>query len=170
MAYAGDGQFEVSYITMIWNAVASVGWYIVAILISLWCASPYIREKYTNWKTRKEEQDYAAKYHKNPDLLQERLSAVEASRQKMQQEYYEKCALAQKDREERAERKREAARSAEVQSGSLGHRLGTETDDRLSFPKGKSNSMKKEYNPLMGDNSRGYRPPKRSCCGKGGCG
>lgn len=27
-----------------------------------------------------------------------------------------------------------------------------------------------EYNPLMGDGSRGYRPPKRSCCKKGGCG
>jgi len=27
-----------------------------------------------------------------------------------------------------------------------------------------------EYNPLMGDSSRGYRPPKRSCCKKGGCG
>lgn len=27
-----------------------------------------------------------------------------------------------------------------------------------------------EYNPLMGDGSRGYRPPKRTCCGKGGCG
>lgn len=26
------------------------------------------------------------------------------------------------------------------------------------------------YNPLMGDSSRRYRPPKRSCCGKGGCG
>lgn len=26
------------------------------------------------------------------------------------------------------------------------------------------------YNPLMGDNARRYRPPKRSCCGKGGCG
>ena len=27
-----------------------------------------------------------------------------------------------------------------------------------------------EYNPLMGDSTRGYRPPKRSCCKKGGCG
>lgn len=170
MDHADDGQFQVSYITMIWSAVASMGWYIVAILISLWYASPYIREKYINWKMKKEEQEYAAKYHKNPDLLQQRLSAVEASRQKMQQEYYEKCTLTQKDREERAERKREASRLADAQSGVLGHRLGTEADDRLPFPKGKPNTMKKEYNPLMGDNSRGYRPPKRSCCGKGGCG
>jgi len=22
----------------------------------------------------------------------------------------------------------------------------------------------------MGDNTRGYRPPKRTCCKKGGCG
>lgn len=168
MSFNDNGEFEVSYFTMIWTTIESVGWYIVAILIALWFASPSIREKYTKWKLKRDELEYAAKYHKNPDLMQQRLSAVEASRQKMQQEYIEKCALtqAQKDKEEQEKRKKEASKSVNVHG--LGQILGSEPDN-LSAEK-KPNSFKKEYNPLMGDNSRGYRPPKRSCCGKGGCG
>ena len=52
-------------IVTVWNAIASVGWYIIAVVISLWLASPYIREKYTSWKLKKDEQEYAAKYHKS---------------------------------------------------------------------------------------------------------
>lgn len=116
---------------------------------------------------RIDEQDYAAKYHKNPDLLQERLSAVEASRQRMQESYYERCVLAQREEKEKAEKK-EAARF--VDYASIGHRLGNGSRDESTFTQKKSKSLRGDYNPLMGDNSRGYRPPKRSCCGKGGCG
>lgn len=106
-------------IVTVWNAIASVGWYIIAVIILFLLASPYIREKYTSWKLKKDEQEYAAKYHKSkykydkittlhvyymliwfyhnidPDLLQKRLSGLEASRQKMQEEYYQKSILAQ---------------------------------------------------------------------------
>ncbi|XP_031827217.1 uncharacterized protein LOC116424662 [Nomia melanderi] len=98
MEYADNQQMNQSYFSMIWSTVASVGWYIVAVVFSLWYASPYIREKYTSWKRRREEQEYAAKYHKNPDLLQERLVGFEASREKMQQEYYQKSMLAQENK------------------------------------------------------------------------
>ncbi|XP_033338643.1 uncharacterized protein LOC117227479 [Megalopta genalis] len=165
MSFTDSEHFEVSYFTIIWTTIASVGWYIVAILIALWYASPYIREKYIEWKLKKDEQDYAAKYHKNTDLLQQRLSAVEASRQKLHQEYIEKCALAQKDKEEREKSKREASKSIDLRG--LGQKLGSEADNRSA--ENKPASFKKEYNPLMGDSSRRYRPPKRSCCGKGGC-
>lgn len=53
------------YIVTVWNAIASVGWYIIAVIISFWLASPYIQEKYTSWKLKKDEQEYAAKYHKS---------------------------------------------------------------------------------------------------------
>lgn len=146
-----------------------MGWYLVAILISLWYASPYIREKFTSWKRKKDEHEYAAKYHKNPDLLHERLSAVEASRQKMQEEYRQKALIAQEQEKERKEKKKEeTAKLLEKESGS--RRLGN-SEDSSSRPTGpKSHSFRQEYNPLMGDGSRGYRPPKRTCCGKGGCG
>lgn len=36
----------------------------------------------------------------DPDLLRERLIGLEASRQKMQEEYYQKCMLAEEERTE----------------------------------------------------------------------
>ncbi|KZC08664.1 hypothetical protein WN55_10686, partial [Dufourea novaeangliae] len=152
----------------VWTAVASMGWYILAVIISLWYVSPYIRKKYTKWRIKKEEQDYAAKYHKNPDLLQQRLAALEASRQKMQQEYYQKCIHEQQDEKKSKETKKKALKLIDTHSS--GHKLGNENNDRLDSTGKKPTSLKGDYNPLMGDNSRRYRPPKRSCCGSGGCG
>lgn len=167
MDHTSDGQLP--YSTLIWRAIASAGWYVVAIGISLWYMSPYISEKYWNWKQRREEQEYAAKYQNDPDLLQQRLSVIEASRQKMQEEYYQKSLIARQEEIERKERKKEALRLIDP-ALSRGQRLGSDTDDSSNSSQSKTNSARREYNPLMGDSSRGYRPPKRSCCGKGGCG
>ncbi|XP_034187046.1 uncharacterized protein LOC117607449 [Osmia lignaria lignaria] len=161
-----EGQYQVSYFRTMWTAVASMGWYILALAICCWYASPYIRERYTRWKLRKDEEDYAAKFHKNPDLLQDRLSALEASRQRMQEKYYQKC-VQSKEEEREKEIRKEASRL--IDSSSTGYRLGSASDES-TFVQKKSKSLRGDYNPLMGDNSRGYRPPKRSCCGKGGCG
>nr|XP_003700464.1 PREDICTED: uncharacterized protein LOC100880405 isoform X1 [Megachile rotundata] len=162
-----DETFGVSYFKAVWASIASVGWYIVAIFVCCWYASPYIQEKYRKWKLRIDERDYAAKYHKDPDLLQERLSALEASRQRMQEKYYEKCVLARQEEKEK-EIKREAARL--IDNAFAGQRLGNSSRDESTFVQKNKKSLKGDYNPLMGDNSRGYRPPKRTCCGKGGCG
>ncbi|CAK9796829.1 hypothetical protein ANTPLA_LOCUS971 [Anthophora plagiata] len=166
MDYFFGKQLEIPHFRTVWTFIASVGWYLVGIMISFWLASPYIRKKYASWKLRKDEQDYAAKYHKNPDLLQERLSALEASRQKMQEEYYKKCTLVQEQKEKMKRSSRPILNNA-----LLGHELGSKNDDQSFSTEKKHKSIKAEYNPLMGNSSRGYRPPKRSCCGKGGgCG
>ncbi|XP_076244613.1 uncharacterized protein LOC143185449 [Calliopsis andreniformis] len=167
MDYTQNGQFEISYFRMVWTIIASVGWYIVAIAVGFWYASPYIWGEYTKWKLKKDEQDYAAKYHKNLDLLQERLSGLEASRQRMQEEYRQKCIAAR--REGRKENKQTDS-SGLVDVTGMGSGIENKTKDSSNITEKKSKSIRREYNPLIGDSSRGYRPPKRSCCGKGGCG
>ncbi|CAG9772369.1 unnamed protein product [Ceutorhynchus assimilis] len=42
---------------------------------------------YENYKKQKEEQEYAAKYHKNPDLFSARVSAQQNRAQKLQEQY-----------------------------------------------------------------------------------
>ncbi|XP_076164066.1 uncharacterized protein LOC143144999 [Ptiloglossa arizonensis] len=168
MDFTDDGQYNISYSEMIWTAIASMGWYVIAIAISFWYVSPYIWKRYINWKLRKDEQDYAAKYHKNTDLLQETLSALEASRQKMQQEYYRKCMFARQEEKERKEKQKERFRS--IDANDAGHESGNKKNEWFSIGKNKSTSIRGEYNPLMGDDSRGYRPPRRRCCGNGNCG
>ncbi|XP_076663250.1 uncharacterized protein LOC143366236 isoform X1 [Andrena cerasifolii] len=168
MDYPDDEEFGISYLKTIWTIVISIGWYLIAIAISFWYASPYIWAKYTKWKLRKDDQDYAAKYHKNSDLLQERISALEASRQNMQEEYYRKCMLV-REAEAEAEEKRKGA-SGLMRANLMGRTLGDDTSDPFGLTEKKAKSTRGEYNPLMGDGSRGYRPPKRTCCGKGGCG
>lgn len=160
-------MYQPSYFNMLWAYVASVGWYIVALLGIGWYTYPYIQDKYTKWKIKRDEQEYAAKYHKNPDLLQQRLSELEAARQKMQEEY-QKATLAAKEKEEEQKRKKQEEINKLL---NVPQKLGGERNNEPSTSRGpKSKSLKPEYNPLMGDSSRGYRPPKRSCCRKGGCG
>ncbi|XP_053971490.1 uncharacterized protein LOC128872636 [Hylaeus volcanicus] len=168
MDYTDNGQFGMSYTEWLWSYVASVGWYLIGIAIVIWYASPNIWEKYSNWKLRKDEQEYAAKYHKNPDLLQERLSALEASRQKMQQEYYQKCMLVHPQGGEHEGKQKK--QSILMDANLAGHKLGNNENTRLPSDKKSHKSLRGEYNPLMGDSSKGYRPPKRSCCSKGSCG
>ncbi|XP_015185492.1 PREDICTED: uncharacterized protein LOC107071214 [Polistes dominula] len=153
------------YFTMAWVYVASVGWYIVASSIVLWYTYPYIKDKYIKWKIKKDEEEYAAKYHKNPDIALQTALKIEAARQKMQEDYTKQTLIVKKQMEELKKKEKEAGN---CQDGNI---LGHGSKDEASTSKGpKSKSFKSEYNPLMGDSSRGYRPPKRSCCGKGGCG
>ncbi|XP_017764478.1 PREDICTED: uncharacterized protein LOC108553904 isoform X2 [Eufriesea mexicana] len=170
MDYYNGKEFEISsYFKTIWDNIASIGWYIIGIMICIWYASPSIQERYASWKLRKEEEEYAAKYHKNTDLLQERISSMEASRQKMQQEYYKKCMLVQQEGTERRKTTR-GTLGLSLDSNVLGQRLEKKNNDLPPSTGKKNNSLREEYNPLMGDSSRSYRPPKRSCCGKGSCG
>lgn len=160
---------EPSYFQMVWAYVAAVGWYIVGLLGIAWYAHPYIKDTYTKWKNKRDEAEYAAKYHKDLDLLQQRLSGLEVARLKMQEEY-EKAVLAAKEEQEKKKQKKREEISKMLDDG---HRLGGESIDEPSTSSGtKSKSLRPEYNPLMGDGSRGYyyRPPRRSCCRRGGCG
>jgi len=164
----GFYQTSVSYVGMLWAGIAYVGWYLLGAGVALFFAAPYLREKYSVWRHKKDEAEYAAKYHKNPDLLQERLQGLEKARQKMQEKYNVTAKTALEIEEERKEAKRrELLNLIGKQDG--GRRLGT-GEEGASTSKDSSSKLQSDYNPLMGDSSRGYRPPKRSCCGKGGCG
>ncbi|XP_051162503.1 uncharacterized protein LOC127282366 [Leptopilina boulardi] len=157
---------EVSSNTIIgvaWQWIASIGWYLVGLCFILLMASSYLQEKYNSWKSKKDEAEYSAKYHKDPDIVYQRLTAIEDARNRMQEKYNQDSETCKQKAEENKERKRqELLNSSDGKNN--GYKLGGSTSDS------KSRLLKQEYNPLMGNSSRGYRPPKRSCCGKGGCG
>ncbi|XP_063978896.1 uncharacterized protein LOC135163412 [Diachasmimorpha longicaudata] len=148
-----------SYLPIIWTAIASIGWYILGAGVALFFASPYIADKYRSWRRRKDEQEYDEKYKKDPDLQEERLRSIEAARQRMQSKYNETV--------EEAERRKEAEKEAKMREllkhsdEAGGHRLGGPSTSKSKY---------NDYNPLMGDTNRGYKPPKRSACRGGGCG
>ncbi|XP_050293519.1 selenoprotein S A-like [Anthonomus grandis grandis] len=116
---------------------------------------------YDSYKKKKDEAQYAAKYHKDPDLFAARLSAQQERAQKLQEKYDEEAKIHQaKLKEKEAKKQQEVLRLLE-QSGQAGHKLG----------EGSSKSFRPDYHPLMGPGtSSNYRPPKRTKCGGGGCG
>ncbi|CAL1682334.1 unnamed protein product [Lasius platythorax] len=157
-----------SYFQMIWAPIASVGWYIVGLMIILCYSFPHIQEKYKSWRLARNQQDGAA-FGKKTDELPQLSANVELTRQKMQEAYNKNCVLAQVKEEEAKEKKRQKVLKL-LENKSVGTKLGSAEDDETPSTSTKSKSLKSEYNPLMGDNTRGYRPPKRTCCKKGGCG
>ncbi|XP_014244034.1 selenoprotein S-like [Cimex lectularius] len=150
---------QASYLTLSsygTNFLMNYGWYLVGLGIFYLIYRDKINKYLDDWYTRREEQKYAEKYHKNPDLARERLEALTAARQKMQEELNQKAKEAEERRKEREEQKR-----LEREKLLTGHKLGGSSSQ---------SPYKKEYNPLMGDGGSSYRPPKKSCCKKGGCG
>ncbi|XP_011259529.1 selenoprotein S isoform X2 [Camponotus floridanus] len=154
-----------SYFQTIWTPIASMGWYIVGLVIVLYYTFPLIQKKYKNWKLARNQQDDAAI---ETDELPQLSANVELARQKMQEAYNKSCILAQVKEEEEKEKKRQKILKL-LENKNVGTKLGNAMDNEKPSTSTKS-KFKSEYNPLMGDNARGYRPPKRTCCKKGGCG
>ncbi|KAL0123827.1 hypothetical protein PUN28_005986 [Cardiocondyla obscurior] len=155
------------YFQTIWAQIASVGWYIVGLGIIALYTFPHIQEKYKSWRISRNQEDVAL--GKKTDELPQLSQNVELARQKMQDAYDKSRELAQIREEEEKEKKRQKVLKL-LENKNVGIRLGNATDDDTPSTSTKSKSLKTEYNPLMGDSSRSYRPPKRSCCKKGGCG
>ncbi|KYM75884.1 Selenoprotein S [Atta colombica] len=150
-----------SYFQTIWAPIASVGWYIIGLGIIAFYTFPHIQEKFKSWKVARNQRDAALGK-----------TNVELARQKMQEAYNKSCTLAQIKEEEEKEKKRQKVLKL-LENKNVGTRLGSTTNDETpstSTNTGTKSKLKSEYNPLMGDSTRGYRPPKRSCCKKGGCG
>ncbi|XP_012228598.1 selenoprotein S-like [Linepithema humile] len=157
-----------SYFQTIWTPIASVGWYLVAVAVIAYYAFPHIEEKYKSWKLARSQQNGTA-INKKTDQIPQLSANVELARQKMQEVYNKNSVLAQVKEEEEKEKKRQKILKL-LENKNVGQKLGSTPDDEMPSTSAKSKSFKSEYNPLMGDSSRGYRPPKRSCCKKGGCG
>ncbi|XP_011164095.1 uncharacterized protein LOC105198931 [Solenopsis invicta] len=156
-----------SFLQMIWVPIASVGWYIVGLGIIALYTYPYIQEKFKSWNIAKNQRDVAL--GKKTDELPQLSANVEMARQKMQEAYEKSLALAQIKEEEEKEKKRQKVLKI-LENKNVGTRLGDATDNETPSTSSRSTSLKSGYNPLMGDSTRGYRPPKRTCCKKGGCG
>ncbi|EFN86212.1 selenoprotein S A [Harpegnathos saltator] len=157
-----------SYFQIIWSQIASVGWYIVGVLAITYYMFPHIQEKYENWKLIKNKQNDAA-HCKKTDQMPQVSANVELARQKLQETYNQHCVTAKLKEEEEKEKKRQKVLKL-LESKEVGKRLGNASDNSAPSTSSSSKPSKSDYNPLMGDHTRGYRPPKRSCCGKGGCG
>ncbi|XP_023020902.1 selenoprotein S [Leptinotarsa decemlineata] len=140
------------------------GWYILLSLVLLiYVYQKLLKSAIDEYQEKKDEAEYSAKYHKNPDLLSERLIAQEKRTLKLQEKYNKDAEEYQKKIQEREARKREEI--LEKFGNESGHRLGPSADDKTK------KSFKPEYSPLMGGgSSSNYRPPRRSACSRGGCG
>lgn len=150
--------------------VASYGWYLLAAGVLLICFWNRIRDSVDKMIEKREEKAYEAKCKKDPDLVKSQQEAMEAARRKMQEQLNIKAQEYAAKMKEKEEKKR-AEILAKADSG--GHVLGNgsepNTTDRSK--KEKESLHTTGYNPLWGsDNSRRYRPPRRSVCPSGGCG
>ncbi|KAK9512180.1 hypothetical protein O3M35_000655 [Rhynocoris fuscipes] len=138
------------------DLLVNYGWYIVGLGIFYLVFRDKINALLDSWYTKRAEREYAAKYHKNPDLGRARLEAMEAARQRMQEELNRKAAEAEIRKKELEEKKR-LEKLQRLSGDTGGNRLG--------------GAASSKYNPLMNDSGGRYKPPKRSCCKKGGgCG
>ncbi|KAF6204435.1 hypothetical protein GE061_002776 [Apolygus lucorum] len=156
----------------IWNFVTSIlvsyGWYLFLLVILYGAFRHKIEAAYIKWRRRRDEFEYAAKYHKDSDLTRSRMEAVMAAREKFQREHELKAAEAERKRLEREEKKK-AELAAAIQENGSPFRLGGASSSSTSSS---SKGLRAEYFPLSGDTgSGGYKAPKKSCCKKGGgCG
>lgn len=151
------------YLTKGSQFIVTYKWYIFSCVVLIAFCWKRIQRVLDRWYDKYEARKYAAKYHKNPDLALERLEAVQQARQKMQEEFDRKAKEYEEKRKEK-ERQKALERKAKAEAENLngGNRLGHGSTT--------SNTFRSEYNPLMGDTSRGYRPARRSTCPGGGCG
>jgi len=154
---------------------------IIAIVVyKIWQRiKPGIMERYYDWQERKKEEEYAARYHKNPDEFRQKMEAMDLARAAMQ-EKYDKDAMewAEKMREKEERRRQQDIEDWEAHKQGKGYKnaeKGGEDSQREALKKqaaikGKK-GYKQEYNPLMGGGGggSGYRPsPRSSGLGGGG--
>ncbi|GJQ82083.1 hypothetical protein Trydic_g6955 [Trypoxylus dichotomus] len=151
-----------SALTVLANILENYGWYILLVTVfSLYIINlfkPKIN-KYFEWKS---EQEYIAKYHKDPDLFTQRLEA-QRKRVMLLQEQYEKDTEIYQDKLKERESKKSAEIAKKYETINVGEKLGSLKGET-------SKSLKPDYNPLMGDSGRSYRPTRKSPCSGGGCG
>jgi len=136
-----------------------------------------ILEKWSQWQIKREEQEEAAKYKKNPDEFKRKMESMEQARLRMQEKYNEDAKAIALKNYELEERKREKdiqdwddhlqgkAYKSRAKSGIDREREALEQQARLKGKKG----FKPDYNPLMGGGGGGgYRPaPRRGASGGG---
>lgn len=153
---------------------------VLAILTyKIWQAiKPSIMDRYYGWQERRKEEEYAARYHKNPDEFRHKMEAMDAARAAMQDRYDRDAVLwAEKQREKEERKRQQDIEDWENHRQGKGYKnaeKGGEDKQREALRqqaavKGKK-GYKQEYNPLMGaGGGSGFRPaPRSSGLGGGG--
>lgn len=133
--------------------ITNYGWH--CLILSIACAFAWRKysPSYHQWRRRKEEEQEAALYHKNPDLLLAKEAAIEKARQRLQEQYSKQSAEhAERQRLRDEEKKKEKVKAHEALV------KGTTSRPKTTF--------KSDYNPLLGDGgSCSYRPARRGRAG-----
>ncbi|XP_049794107.1 selenoprotein S-like [Schistocerca nitens] len=169
--------FLLSYISAGVDILQNYGWYILGASLLCLYAWSKIKPHVYKWLKDREDRQFAAKYHKDPDLIYKRQDAIETARRRLEEKYAAEAAKAAEKRKELEEKKRQEWLRRQEGTSHPGHRLNegldqdshnNATDENAS--RKKPTGLRSDYNPLMGSGSRGYRPPRRSCCPSGGCG
>lgn len=140
---------------------------------------PRIMQRYYGWQERRKEEEYAARYHKNPDEFRSKMEAMDAARAAMQERYdMDAVSWAEKQREKEERKRQQDIEDWENHKQGKGYKnaeKGGEDKQREALRqqavvKGKK-GYRQEYNPLMGSGGggAGFRPsPRSSGLGGGG--
>ncbi|KAK4881672.1 hypothetical protein RN001_004991 [Aquatica leii] len=144
------------YLSVIY-AIENYGWYVLIASVIVFYLYRKYQTKLDEYWENKASQDYASYYHKNPDLLTERLTAREQYAQKLQEKYTNEAKVYQEKMEQKENKKKQEWLERHLSGG---HRLGSSNE----------NSLRPDYNPLMGDtSSRTYKAQRKTPCSGGGC-
>ncbi|XP_063585024.1 selenoprotein S-like isoform X1 [Penaeus indicus] len=167
-------QIISQFIYNVMTLITSFGWYVVglsALGYFLWLR---LRPKVNQWKEQRERDQEAAELHKNPDKVLARERAIEAARQRMQEEY-NKRAIAHAEKVQEVEEKKRQERIEDWERHERGEGYRNKTRHTAapaaavpgpsasqSKPSGKPR-LRPEYNPLTGEGggSCRFRPDRR---------
>lgn len=158
--------------------VTQNGWLCVGLAILVYYLWSKFQPKVQELKARRELDNEAAEYHKNPDKFIAKERAIAAARQRMQDEYNRSSEKHLEDLKLREEQKRQQRleendrKQATIGGGAgAGRRLNELSNSASSNTTNKSKDngkprLRPEYNPLMSDYSRssssGWRPARRT--------
>jgi len=167
---AFESENSPSMFASVYYIFENYGWYIlIASVVAAIVYSKKLKPHVEKYKQYKFEQEYAAKYHKNPDLLSAHVDGQQRWANKLQEKYNKQTEKYQNKLKEKEERKRQEL--IDKYGTADGFVLGGRREQKEDDNKAKKNTLKPDYNPLMGPGSSSrYRPPRRSACGGGGCG
>ncbi|KAK8385992.1 hypothetical protein O3P69_010621 [Scylla paramamosain] len=169
-------------VTRVLSFLTAYGWYAVGFLLVGFIAWTRLEPKIKRWLKKREDDQEAAEYHKNPDILLARHQALDVARQRMQEKYNKAAYESLEKKKVREEKMREdkIAEWERMQSGK-GHKLKDKSSASVSDANSTSSNsakdkpatkprMRPEYNPLTGDtgaSSCRWRPTGRGPSGGG---
>jgi len=146
--------------------VTQNGWFCVGLTIACYYIWTKFQPKVQELRARREQDNEAAEYHKNPDKFIAKERAIAAARQRMQEEYNRKSEQHLEEVKLREEQKlqQRVEENSQLAGGAarkLNETNNTASLNKINKTKGKAR-LRPEYNPLMSDysSSSGWRPSR----------